>query len=367
MNKKIRVLHTFTVMNRGGAETLIMNIYRKIDKSKFSFDFLCESSAKGDYDDEIKKLGGSIFYLKQEKNRPIKNIINIVKFLKTNGPYDVIHLPNMFYAGIFCLAAKIAGINKIVVHSHSASDTKIVTFKRKMYMTMMRFLINSFSTMRLSCGEEAAKYLFGTDKNVLILKNGVDISLFSKNVNNSYLKEEFNIKNEMVIACIARFVKVKNHEFFIKLGNYIKVNNLKVKILLVGDGELRNKIEDMITANGLGNIVICTGLRKDINLLLSIIDVIVMPSLYEGFPLSVVEALASSTPCVLSNTIDHNAAIIPEMVKFVDLNDDISIWYDVIANLAKVKINKNCVSSRLVSAGFDINTTTHLIEEIYKK
>ena len=131
MNNRIRVLHTFNIMNRGGAETFVMNVFRSIDKERFVFDFLCENPNPGKYDDEIENLGGTIFHLTPLKKRPLKNIINIVKFLKETGPYDVIHIPNSFYSGVYCFSAKLAGIKKIIVHSHSAGDSKKRTILRK--------------------------------------------------------------------------------------------------------------------------------------------------------------------------------------------------------------------------------------------
>lgn len=365
MNKKIRVLHTFNIMNRGGAETFVMNVFRNINRDCFTFDFLCENPNIGKFDEEIKNLGGTIYHLSPQKKRPINNIKNIKNFLKKNGPFDVIHIPNSFYSGIYCIAAKKAGIKKIIVHSHSAGDLKKSTLFRKIYIKIMRYLINKYADVKISCGLDAAVFLFGNTNNVIIMNNGIDLKSFNKKIDINEYKKEFKIKNEKVIANIARFSPEKNQMFFIELAKYIKREKLNYKILLIGDGELKPYIQEEISKNDLNSIVICTGLRTDVNHLLEIVDVVVMPSIYEGFPVSVVESLASGTPCVLSDNVDKKTALIPDIVRFVGLDESCKVWMTTINELLKKKIEKKEIVDVLIKEGFDINTSTKLLEKIY--
>lgn len=364
----IKVLHVYNIMNKGGAETFVMNVYRNIDRSKIQFDFLCFKDGKGDFDDEIKSLGGNIYHLKQSKKKPYKSYKTLVDFFNKNH-YDVIHLPIMFYSGVVAKAAKASGIKKVIVHSHSASDPNSNKFTRKLYMKLCRKLINKYTDIKISCGKEAGKFLFGNLDNVLILNNGIDIDRFQsfdlKEVEK--IKKQFDITDELVIGNVARFEEVKNHKFFIKLGEYIRENNLKIKIILVGDGSLRNSLIEETKEKKLDNIIYYPGLRSDMPNFLSIFKVFILPSLYEGFPVSIVESIASGTPCVVSNNVDKSVEIVKNMVSFVDLESDIEKWYDKIIEISNKNFDKKEIKKILIEQNFDIKSTAKLLEDIYLK
>lgn len=365
--KKVNVLHVFNIMNRGGAETFIMNVNRNINRNKICFNYLCTSDEKGDYDDEIKSLGGNIYHLRQRRNTPISNMVKLYLFFKNEGPFDVIHIPVMFYSGIICLIAKLAGIKKIIVHSHNAGESKRNSFFRKLYRKIMRVLINNFSDYKLSCGEDAATFLYGSTKNVIIINNGIDVDKFQKKDINkiNLLKKEFRIKNEIVIGNVARFVKEKNHIFFIDYAKFLKKNGVNFKIILVGDGSLREKIKLLIKKNHLEKNFIITGVRDDVNNILHIFDVLLMPSIHEGFPVTIIEALASGTPCLLSNNIDNKVGFIEDMVSFVNLDDDFKIWYDEMSDLMKIKKSSKYIKDIFKRKKFDINSNVIILEDIY--
>lgn len=368
----IRVLNVFGVMNMGGAETMTMNVYRHIDRNNIQFDFLCMSNKKGDYEEEIKSLGGKIYKISAPSDVGyIKHIKDIINICKKYGPYQAIHIPTMFHSGIVCLAAYIAKVPIRIVHSHSASEDD-KSMKRKIYNIICRRLINFFSTEKLACGEAARDFLFGNNKrakkDVIILKNGIDIQKFS-NVDieeKLKIKEQLNVsENDFVIGHIGSFVKVKNHKFFIKLAKAMKNKNMKFKILLIGDGELKGKIEEEIKENNLEDKFILTGKRNDINMMISVMDVFVMPSLYEGFPMVLIEALASGKNCVVSDTISKEVDIDKGSIDFVNLNDDIQIWIDKIIKQAKRTVNKQSRIKILQENGFSIEDTTNILTKIY--
>lgn len=368
----IRVLHVFRIMNRGGAETMIMNVYKKIDRTKIQFDFLCMDNNKGDYDDEIKQLGGNIYRISPpNKDGYIKHIKDVIKVMKENGPYKVVHVPTQFHSGIICLVAFLQKIPIRIVHSHSAGAIKS-GFARKIYNCIGRILIKLFSTDQIACGEKARDFLFGKSekakKNTLILKNGIDINSYTNVLENEILnfRNEFNLKNnEFVIGHVGRFHKVKNHDFFIKLAEEYRRSNIKIKILLVGDGKLRKEFENKIKIKGLEEYFVITGKRKDIPIIMNTIDVFVMPSLYEGFPMTIIEALAAGKKCILSDTISKEVEIIENSVEFLNLEDDIKKWTHIIMKKGKEKLDKNESSKLLKKEGFDVKETVKILEEIY--
>ena len=368
----IRVLHVFGVMDRGGAETMIMNVYRNIDKNKIQFDFLCMSSKIGDYDEEIKKMGGKIFRISPPAEiNYFKHIYDIVRVCRKNGPYQAIHIPTMFHSGIACLAAWLAKVPTRIVHSHSASELN-AGIKRKTYNFISRKLINLFSTDKIACGQKASDFLFGTSKKtkkeVIILNNCINVDKYT-HVNQKEvdrLRESLNIKdNDIVIGNVANFSKAKNHQFLLKIAKkYFEINK-NVKFLLVGDGILKTEIEKKIKQDDLGNYVILLGKREDIHVIMNMIDIFVMPSLHEGFPMTIIEALAAGKKCILSDTISEEVEVVPDSVKFLSLQDDINVWVKTIQENCVQKLDKNKVKDILFEKGFDITTTTNILEKIY--
>lgn len=322
--KIIRVIHVVKVMNQGGAETMIMNIYRNIDRKKVQFDFLCMTDEKGAYDDEIKELGGRIFYVDSPDDGRVKNLKQIYKLLKENKDIKVVHSHISFYSGFVCFIAYLAKINLRISHSHTTSDTRTLSLVRRLYNKLARMLVRKFSNVKLACGKEAGIYLY-QKQDFKIIKNGIDLDKYT-NVSKEEtlkLKEELNIKShELVIGHIGRFETVKNHEYFIKLAESMRNKNIKFKIVLVGIGSLYESIKEKINSRKLQNYFVLPGPRSDINIFMNLFDIFVMPSLYEGFPLTVVEALAGNNICYLSNTISKETNIIRERINYFDITED---------------------------------------------
>ena len=358
-------------MDRGGAETMIMNVYRKIDKEIFQFDFLCMSDQKGAYEEEIKEKGGEIYRILPPQERGyLKHIFDIIKICKKNR-YDVIHVPTQFHSGIVCLAAFLAHVPIRIVHSHSAGE-KGGGIKRKIYKFICRRLINIFATNKIACGEKARDFLFGnndrTKKQVLILKNGIDIEEFAyvPTYEIEKLKKEINIKkDEILLGHIGRFEKVKNHIFFIKIAKELKKEGMKFKILLVGDGSLKESIEKEIKRNKLEENFVLVGSREDVPIIMNAIDIFVMPSLYEGFPMTLIEAFASGTYCVVSDNVSKETAIVEENIEFLKLNENISEWKEAIKRGLNVEVDKEKIIRTLKEKGFDVNVTVKELEKIY--
>lgn len=367
----VRVLFVFRVMNRGGAETVTMNIYRNIDKSKIQFDFLCMSNEKGDYEDEINRLGGKIYRISPPtKGRYIKHIKDIVKICKQNGPYKAIHATTAFHSGFVCFAGYLVNIPIRVVHSHTA-EMKNNGILRKMYNSFCRLLINVFATDKIACGKLAGEVLFGkNNKNILIINNGIDIDKYNevKVEELKTIKKQYNIgDDELLIGNVGRIVEVKNQKYFIKLAKQYKKKNQKVKFLIVGTGDLEKELKKQIEQEQLNNFFVFTGVREDIWNIMNLIDVLVMPSLYEGFPMVIIEALAAGKNCVVSSTISKEVDIVPNSVAFVNLNDSEQEWINAINEKANQSVDRKLRKKILEEKGFSIKKTSKVFEEIYMR
>ena len=369
-NKEYKILNITVAMDRGGAETFMMNIYRNIDKEKYKHFFLCTRNKKGSYDDEIKNYGGKIYHYKSfNSKRCLKVVIDTIKIIKRTGPYDAIYIPMQSYSGIFCIAAKISGIKQIIVHSHSASDGKTSNIIRKLYLEIMRKIINKYATTKLACSKNAALNLYGAINDVDIINNGIDLEKF-RNIDNNKI-EEIKKKlciqnNELIIGHIGRFSKEKNHLFFINLAELLINQKIKFKIILVGNGPLFTKFKEIIIEKKMENYFILAGVQSDVQLFYHIFDVYVMPSFYEGFPVTIVEALASGTPCVLSNTITKEVDLIKNATSFLDLNSSIDLWGKSIIEKSKMQLNLHDSYEILKEKGFSIEDTIEKFINIYK-
>lgn len=364
---KKRVLHIVKIMNHGGAETMIMNLYRNIDRTQVQFDFLCMVEEEGEYNDEIRKLGGKIFTVSSPESGRIKNLKQIYKILKKEK-FVAIHSHVSYYSGFICLVAYLAGVKKRITHSHTTSDIRKKNVLRNIYNIFSKLLIKIFSNIKLACGEMAGKYLFGKS-NFTILNNGIDLekykSITDEQINR--LKEELNIsKDKFIIGHVGRFVNIKNQEYFIELAKSMQKLCNDFVIVLVGDGSDFDKIKNLIERNNLQEYFILPGLREDIPIFMKMFDVFVMPSLYEGFPLVVVEALAGDNICFLSDTISKETNVIPERVSYFNLNDNLE---DLVNKMLKKYKEKETIDvlKELEQKGYSNKKIAEKLQSIYLK
>lgn len=164
MNKlehPVRILHIVSSMGRGGAESLIMNIYRMIDRSEIQFDFITHSKGEEDYDEEIKLMGGRIYRIASlGSSGPINYMKSLVKIMSANN-YAAIHAHTDYQSGFPALAAKLCGISTRICHSHSNNWLKNSSFKEMFVLRGLQTMIKLSATKYCSCSEEAAKFLFG--------------------------------------------------------------------------------------------------------------------------------------------------------------------------------------------------------------
>src|SRR5690625_894475 len=324
--KKIKILHVIGAMNRGGTETMVMNIYRKIRHDQIQFDFISYDQQEAHYDEEILKLGGKV--IKLTKTKSIKQIYHVIK---KQGPYHAVHAHTLFHCGMAMIAAKLARVNIRVSHAHTTMD-KNDSFFKKIYIKLMRLVINIFSTHLLACSEQAGKYLFGetvTDRsNYLYFPNVIDYEQFLKTPQTKI--ETFNmdegIENQFVIGHIGRFDEAKNHQFLLNVMERVLQKNKNVRLLLVGEGNLKEQVIEQSKKLGIYEKVNFVGVRKDIPIILHCMDVFVFPSLYEGLGLVLLEAQACGLPCIVSEAIQPEADVGLGLITKLSLGDKPDVW-----------------------------------------
>ena len=288
-----RVLQVIGGMNRAGAETMIMNTYRAIDREKIQFDFLVYSDKKQDYEDEILSLGGRV--IRVSVKNPLEYISKIDDVINKYGPYIAIHAHTLHNNAFAMLAAKRhKGVVRIS-HSHTTRNQVITSGVKRVYESLTKIIIKKESQVWLACGEEAGLYLFGERFKECghVINNGIDLSLYDHcNPQCEDVKKEFQLDADIVIGNIGRLTEVKNHAFMLKIAEKLKERNLNFKMVFIGQGELKEQIQERIRKMNLDDVVVMTGVRSDIPDFLHIFDVFLMPSIFEGNPVTLIEAQA---------------------------------------------------------------------------
>ena len=359
----IRVLQVVVSMDAGGIETMLMNYYRNIDRSKVQFDFLLHCKHKSHYEDEIEAMGGKIYRVPSYHPKDLfKHKKALKAFFIEHPEYKVVHSHIKFY-GLYVLnAAKKAGVPMRIAHSHISTNfyklNKTLPFR--MY-TRARF--SNKYTHVYACSPEAAEYM-APGKEYTIMNNAVDVTSFVYNASKrASIRREFGLGEETVLGHVGRFSDQKNHLFLIDIfAEFVKLRP-DSRLMLVGGGTLLDDVKEKVNALGLDNKVIFTGVRKDIFDLMCAMDMFVFPSKYEGFPVTLVEAQSSDLPCIISDTFSKTA-IISDRVQVLSLNDSPTLWAEKIADV-DLSLARRDSSELMKEAGMDIRSNAKKIQKVY--
>lgn len=367
-----KVLQICSSLTYGGTESYIMNIYRNIDRQKIQFHFLCFLRLPDSYEEEIRKMGGEVFYLFSPGILKIFDFIkHLKKIVKDNGPYAAMHVHVDNLNGILVFAGKFAKIPVRIAHAHSAFDRKGQNTFRNIYEEIKKYLVNKFSTKKLACSIEAAKSVYGVKKikDVKIIENGIDVLKF-QNIDITEIEElrkKLNISsNDFVIGNISRFDNNKNQIFIVDIfEKLLQIKKNSILVLGGTEGEEKKKIIEKIRRNGLEEKVRILGIRKDINIILHMFDYYIFPSKSEGLGIALLEAQAAGIPVIASNTIPQLVDLNLGLIKFESINIGPEKWASYIANSNKHEVNYNLIQTRFEERGFDIRKSVKQIEKMY--
>ena len=362
-----RILHVVGGMNRAGAETMLMNLYRKIDRNKIQFDFVVFTNKKGDYDDEIIKLGGKLFVIKT--SNPVLRTIALKKFFKKNSQYKIIHCHTLLSNSLHLLAAKWANVPYRIAHSHNTGDNSRKKLTSFFYKKMAKILIKQLATDFISCGKEAAKFLFDQNSNVMQLPNAIDFDKLAKigGSEKTYLNKNFQIKERCLkIIQVGRLEAVKNPFYTINLAHELKKRQINFKLFFIGQGSLKENMEHDIKNKKLSDYVKLLGVRSDIPELMAGADVLLMPSFHEGFPVVLVESQSVGLPALIADSISKEVDLGANLIKFESLNVDFSIWIEKLLALKTKKYMNSSKRKKIIQEkGFDIRSNVKKISNLY--
>lgn len=357
----MKILYINYVMNQGGIENFIMSASRELVKNNdVSFLTIINSDDKFYYEDEISKMGCKIYKLNKDNMGVFKFILELVEIFKKNK-FDIVHSNIYVASGYIMFAAWLANVKVRITHSHSSYTPN--GFKQAIDYKIAKILIKLFSTKKIACSVKAGKALFG-NSHYEIIENGISINKFKfDNKVRQVVREKNGIKfDEIVIGHIGRFVPVKNHKFLVDIFNECLKVNENMKLLLVGDGEEKEKISSYVKDLNIEKKVIFIGSVPDSSIYYNAMDVFVFPSLFEGLPYALVEAQVNGLNIITSDRVSKDAKLI-DNVTFLSLNTPKKAWVNLINEKCK---ERNFDFSFFEKSYFNIDNMLKKLEEIYK-
>lgn len=342
-HREYRVLHVLNNLGSGGAETFIMNVYRKIDRNKIHFDFLIRSNKNGHYITEIISMGGQIFQMHEFPRHILKNYSELKNFFKKHShEYDAIHVHanSLLYIKPLQLAKKY-GIPCRIIHSHNVNSANIPL--AKLIHLINKYRIDEYVTQKYACSVDAGKWMFLSD-DYRVIKNGIDLEVFKFNSEKrNAIREYYQIGNKKVIGHVGRFSKQKNHQFLVEIFYQFQKTEPDSVLMLVGEGENKASIKELVISLGIDDKVIFVGTVTNVQDYLSAMDVFLLPSFYEGWPVAIMEAQASGLPCVVSKTVPESALKNSNNVR-LSLEDGHLMWIEALNRYTRIS---NCSNELL--------------------
>lgn len=347
----IRVLQVVTIMNRAGLETMLMNYYRAIDRTKVQFDFLVHRAEKGDYDDEIKKLGGRIYRFDPITIKSMPGYKKkMVKLLKNHPEYRVVHSHLDALSALPLAAAKKAKVSLRIAHSHSTGFDK----NAKIIMRYIaKHFIRLYATDYFGCSRDAIAFMFGKNiKEYKVINNAINVDDFKfDNSKRNKVRKDLGLGDSFTLGHVGSFSYPKNHEFLIDIFHSIHKHDNDATLLLVGNGHGESEIKKKVAQLNLEENVRFLGLRSDIASIMQAMDVFVMPSRFEGLPVVSIEAQASGLPCVFSDVVTKDLNI-TGLCEFVSLDSNTDAWVERINRTRGVA--RNDTSKLIKKAGYSV-------------
>ena len=332
----IRVLHVLQGVDAGGAETYVMNLYREIDRNVIQFDFAIQKHG-GLYEEEIKELGGNIYILPQFK---FVNSLHfereLYRILIDNSDIKIVHSQNNSIGAYALRAAKYA--NTITVaHSHT-NKSHICNWKDCIYQAFApytRYLFRKYADYRFACSMGAGIWQYGKNAIFDIKENSIRLDRFRYDMasRNSF-RDAYNIKNKYVLGHVGRFEMVKNHLYLFDIFAAFHRDVSDSVLLLVGEGRQKERIIRAAKDKGIYDSIIVLDNQKNVEKVYQAMDVFIMPSLYEGFPMTLVEAQASGLPCIVSDRGSYDVDL-TDLIVHLPLERSVKRWCKAIKDAIK--------------------------------
>lgn len=373
-SRPIRILHVFGRMGMGGAEMWMMNVLRNLDRERYRCDFMVHQRNPGEFDDEIRALGSAVHVVDSIRS-PARYTRDLHRLVKA-GQYDIVHTHVSLFSGYIVSLARGFGVSGRIAHSHTGGPGDDNSLGRRVYKRAMRACIRHNATLGLGCSALACDNLFGAawqrrGERVQRLPYGYDFRRFEVvgPATRERARHALGVgDDDLVIGHIGRFSRPKNHSFMVELMAASRAaGRVRDRFVFVGAGELQADFQAAVEARGLADKCIETGLRSDIPELLSSFDVLILPSLWEGLPVTILEAQAAGVPCVMSDRVSAETILLRDAVERVALGDT-RPWLAAIDALAARDTPTPAEAlARMRASDFDIDVHIQRVQAHYER
>ncbi|MER1984398.1 MAG: glycosyltransferase [Solibacillus sp.] len=357
---KKKILHIGISKTLGGIETYLLNLMKSINQEEFQMEFLVFYNENPDFLKVIKEQGGIIHRLTSRTENYFQNRKELKAFFKLNSDYTVIHnhIINLTYPWPIFYAPK---NSKVILHSHIAKlpSNKRILFFHNFYKKRM---LNRADIL-LACSNLAGEFMFEKERFQLIT-NAIDFEQYEfKNDIREKYRKEMGLNNEIVLGHIGRFEEQKNHIFLVEMfKQLVDSSELNYHLLLVGEGSLEHKIKEKAEEVDLSGKITFLGVRRDVQELLNVFDLFLLPSLYEGLPFVIVEAQVNGLKCIVSDQVS-NESDFNKNISFLPINRGFEEW---VKGIEVNAYNNTPRVNDLLNTEYDLRQMIKSIEMIYK-
>jgi glycosyltransferase EpsF len=367
------VLHVVDRMDCGGVETLVMRVYRQLDRSGLQFDFAVAQQGC-DYDAEVLAGGGRLHALPRPiLGNLVQYSVALATILRRHGPFAAVHSHVHYCSGAVLLAARMAGVPVRIAHSHTTNDGRGSGPPRRAYRGLMRRWILAHATHLLACSGAAGRELYGdqirADSRFQVVANGLEPADYEdrQSEQDSVRKELGLPRGVRLVGHVGRLAPPKNHRFLLEIFAALAEKLPDVHFLLVGEGPLRSEIESQISRMALRQRVSMLGVRNDIPRIMRSLEVFVFPSLFEGLPTVVVEAQAAGVPCVVSDSVSPEADLGLGLTSYLSLGASRETWVETVVRAMDLSHPPWTLRQEAIeNNGYAIGHTTALLQRIYQ-
>ena len=371
-NKKIKVLIVAGRMDVGGIENQLMHLIRNADRSRFQIDFTTTDEHPF-YEDEIVSLGGRCIHIPGAGGKRFFRYCKALRKVIREGRYDAVHSNELFHSGMVLLTAKLCGVKCRIAHAHSSNQKIGKSIARRTYTAVMRWLILHCATEYIACSTLAGEFLFGkktlTKPNYHLVFNSVETERFLPDLSEKSASESPGDGWKTVLQ-VGRFCDEKNFAFTTRIAAECRRRGDKIRFWFVGNDGTGNPFErevrEIIAAESLEDCVQLLGVRKDVNKLMKQADAFILPSKYEGMPLTLIEAQTACLPCVAADTFSHEVDFGVDAIAWLPLNARIEDWADKLCcAVTRGKADLEAVKEAIKKGGFDTADFVNKVTDLY--
>lgn len=364
----IKILHIVSALDSGGVESMLVNYYENMRRDDIKFDFITHDLKIGMIEKQLIDMNSEVYHVVSKKENFLKNYNQMRKIIK-NGNYDIVHCHQNFSSAIPLYIAKRNKTKVRIAHSHCTQDA--VVNRENLLNKFLRRIILKNANYLFACSQDAGNFLFKNNNNFITIRNAINLKRFSfNNKNRNEIRNRYKIqKNDILIGNIGRFCIHKNQIFLLEIFKVLHSKNKNVKLMLIGEGELKDEIQKKIKKEKIEEYVTIVSPTKDIEKYYSAMDLFILPSISEGFGMALIEAQANGLKCITSlDVIPKETVITDKQVTFISLEKLADFWAKKIEEIIHNEIFNidNLRVPSFINNNYNIENEAIKLEKIYK-